>query len=254
MREEWYEELVNTLEAAPLALATRFGPWLTPLVPAFFVHRAMMSHLNTPVAWAWIAAVALEIVGIAATNSLLRAYQWEQERRKSDPAAPIVWNVIAATVYYGTAFLMVLFLEIWPDVVKFAPAFFVVLSGTSALVMALTGDQRRRERLVSQMSAKRQPNTSATRHTDRSLTGETVNNDDTDLTDRLQAGRKAKQQQAESALLTYIADNPDAPHSQIAQAVNRSRPWVSGKLTEWEEAGVIQKNGHGYVIVGGLEE
>jgi hypothetical protein len=244
------DDFLDKLEAAPLALATKFGPWLTPLVPAYFVQRAMTTTLHAPSQWGWLAAAALEVVGIAATNSLLRAYQWEKERRKIDPAAPLWWNVAACTVYYGTAFLLVFFLEIWPTAIKLAPAAFVILSGTSALVLALVGDQKRRERLVGELSDKRQADRSAKRYADtlptgqadRSLTGE-VNTPDID---RLQAGRRAKQQAAEQKLLTYITHQPDFTHNEAAHFVGRSRPWVSDKLKEFEDSGVIKKNGHGY--------
>ncbi len=247
---DWLDALMDKIEAAPLAIATKFGPWLTPLVPAFFVQRAMTNHLDAPPLWGWIAAAALEIVGIAATNSLLRAYQWEQERRKSDPSAPIWWNVVACVVYYGTAFLLVFIVEFWPEATAFAPAAFVILAGTSALVLALVGDQKRREKLVSQTSAKRQLTGSAKRQPDKSLTGNKVSKPDID---RLQAGRKAKQRQAEQKLLTFIADQPDFTHDEAAAYVGRSRPWVTGKLAEFEQAGVIHKNGQGYAVHGAVE-
>jgi len=241
------DTILDKIEAAPLAIATKLGPWLTPLVPAFFVQRAMIQHLDAPPKWGWIAAAALEIVGIAATNSLLRAYQWEQERRKSDPSAPIWWNVAACVVYYGTAFLLVFIIEFWPQATAFAPAAFVILSGTSALVLALVGDQKRRERLVNQTSAKRKKSKSANRQPDKLLTGSNVNKPDID---RLQTGRKAKQRQAEQRLLTFITDQSDFTHDEAADYVGRSRPWVTGKLAEFEQAGVIHKNGQGYVVNG----
>lgn len=245
------DEYLDKIEAAPLAIVTKFGPWLTPLVPAFFVSRAIVEHLKAPPMWGYIAAAALEVVGIAATNSLLRAYQWEQERRVSDPPAPVWWNVAACVVYYATAFLMVFFVELWPPSIKLAPAAFIVLSGTSALVLALVGDQKRRERVVSQLSAKRSAKRSGSGQSgrsvgqpDHSMTG--VNNPDTD---RLQAGRKAKQKEAEHALLAFVTKNNDFTHNEAAAAVGRARSWVTGKLSEFEERGVIQKNGQEYKVM-----
>lgn len=246
----WFDELLDQIEAAPLALITKFGPWITPLVPAYFVSRAMVKQLQAPELWGWVAAIALEVVGIAATNSLLRAYQWERERRKTDPAAPLWWNVSAALVYYLTAFLMVFFVELVPESLKLAPAMFVILSGTSALVLALVGDQKRRERLVTEMSHQRQADRSAKRLADKSVTSG-VSADHTDTLQAARQSRKASQEQAEAALLDYLSKHPDATHIQAAFNVNRSRPWVTGKIAEFEAAGIIKANGHGYEVNGG---
>jgi len=146
--EKHFDDFIDRLETLPLILATRFGPWLTPLVPAFFVHKAMVSRLEVPVLWAWIAAIALEIVGIAAMYSLLRAHQWNREKRKKDPAAPITWNIVTTSTYYLTALSLVLLIEFFPNVTKIIPAAFVILGGTSAGVLVLMGDQKRREREI----------------------------------------------------------------------------------------------------------
>ena len=110
------------------------------------------------------------------------------------------------------------------------------------------GDQKRREREVSQASANRQQRRSVTRQPDHSPTGDTVNKPDID---QLQKGRKAKQKAAEEKLLTFVADNGNFAHSEAAAAVGRSRPWVTGKLKELAANGVIIKqNGQGYTLRG----
>ncbi len=246
MRVERIISFFDQWETLPLALATKFGPWLTPFVPALFVQRAMVKHMQTPPAWGWLAAVSLEVVGIAAIKSLLRAYTWERERRKTDPPAPIAWNALAAVIYFATAFLLVLVLEFWPEAAKAAPASFVVLSGTSALILALADDQKRRERLVSKMVSKR----SAARSATKSVTGQPdQNNGQQRGNDKLLASKKAKQKQAEAALLTYLADHPRATHQEAADAIGRSRPWVTGKLAEFADAEVIRRNGKGVEII-----
>jgi hypothetical protein len=232
----------DAVESTLLALASKIGVWLTPLVPAYFVQRAMVEHLQAPPTWGWIAAAALEIVGLAAVKNLLRAYTWEQERRKTDPPAPMIWNIITAAVYYVTAFLLVLVIEFYPPATALAPAAFVVLSGAAALVIALSDDQNRRQAVVSQMSAKRQT-MSAKRQPPGS---ERVSQGQHPDTDRLQAARRRNQQQAEQRLLTWLADNPNATHDEAAAHVGRSRPWVTGKINEWRTAGIIHKNGAGY--------
>ncbi len=142
------DTLISDLEVIPVVLATRLGPWITPMVPAYFVHRAMVRHLDVPSFWGWMAAIALELVGVAAMFNLLNMYQYNQERRKIDPPAPLKWAMVTTCSYYITAFALVLFVEFFPDVIKFAPAAFIVLSGSSAAVLALINDQKRRVRTI----------------------------------------------------------------------------------------------------------
>ena len=255
-------EQLDRWESLPLALATRFGPWLTPLVPALFVQRALVAHLRTPPAWGWLAALSLELVGIAATNALLRAHAWERERRKSDPPAPLFWHFLAAAAYYFTALLLVLVMEFFPPAARLAPAMFVLLAGASALVLALSGDQRRREQLARTMSARRSANRSTNRSTNRSANPSatprlTVSHPDRDgqsgdanplPADPLapaNRSRKARQRAAERALRDLLTQHPTLSHAKAGRLVGRSRSWVSGKLAEWERAGLIRRNGQG---------
>jgi len=243
MKSEHILAFFDRWETVPLALAAKFGPWLTPLVPALFVQRALVSHLHTPPSWGWLAAVSLEVVGVAATNSLLHAHTWEQERRKSDPAAPLGWHIFAVAVYYATAFLLVLAMKFFPAAARLAPAMFVLLAGTSALVLALAGDQKRRESLTVQLSEKRSARRSVSRSENTALTvsfGQFAQTDgQSDILTRANLTRKLSKADAEEHLRRFFADHPDASHADAARAVGRSRSWVSGKLAEW-----YQQNGH----------
>lgn len=252
MNNNFFDQIENLF----LAVCTKLGLWITPLVPAYFVQRAMVNRLDTPSVWGWIAAAALEIVGIAATKNLLRAYTWNQEKRKTDPPAPLWWTAGAAGIYYVTAFLLVLVTEFLPSSVRLVPAAFVILSGASALVIALSADQYRRQQQVNQMvtnrSAKRQHQVSQRSLTSQptsppagGIEGGRVNNQDTD---RLQQGRLVSQHRAEQALLTFLADHPLTTHAEAADHVGRSRPWVTGKINDWLEQGLLTKNGHGLEV------
>lgn len=238
MKPEQILAFFDRWETVPLALATKFGPWLTPLVPALFVQRALVARLQTPPGWGWLAAITLEVVGIAATNSLLRAYTWERERRKSDPAAPLRWHVLAAAVYYATAFLLVLVMEFFPAAARLAPAMFVLLAGTSALVLALAGDQKRRENLTVKLSEKRSARRSASRSDNtRSPVnfGQFGHSDgQSDPLARANLTRRLSKSDAETRLRQFMADHPHASHAEAARAVGRSRSWVSTTLAQWK--------------------
>jgi hypothetical protein len=61
--------------------------------------------------------------------------------------------------------------------------------------------------------------------------------------------RSEDAQQAIERLLTFYADNPDAPQSEAADFADRSRSWVSQTLGELEAEGVIKRNGNGVEIL-----
>ncbi len=241
------ENIVEKIEAIPIVLATRLGPWITPLVPAFFVHRAMVKHLNVPTFWGWIAAIALEVVGVAAMFNLLRMYQYNQEKRKSDPAAPIVWAVVTTAAYYLTAFALVLFIEFFPDVVKFAPAAFIVLSGSSAGVLALISDQKRRE-LAVQLTKKKHPRKCPT----PSANNDTLSAQPSKLGGDLGAANAVRLSGVEvklDAVLDFVESNPNASYRQIGQHIGQSKSSGENYIKRLIEAGRLHKNGNGWEIL-----
>jgi uncharacterized protein YoxC len=61
--------------------------------------------------------------------------------------------------------------------------------------------------------------------------------------------RDAEAQEAIDALLNFYADNPNASQSEAAKAADRSRSWVSMRLSELEEAGTVKRNGDGVEVL-----
>ncbi len=60
MRESKVDGIILFLEdweRLPLALVTMAGPWLTPLVPAYFVAVAINKHLNAPISISIVAGL-----------------------------------------------------------------------------------------------------------------------------------------------------------------------------------------------------
>lgn len=245
--EQIWDLLIDKIETIPLILATRLGPWLTPLVPAYFVHRAMVAKLETPLIWAWIAALALEVVGVATMYSLLRAYQWNREKRKSDPTAPIVWNIAVSSIYYLTSFLLVLLIEFVPNAVKFAPAAFVILSGASAGTLALIADQKRREKDVklSKESVKKNRKSQDENLSD-GVSNNTVKYGDLTAINVNRDERKLRQQQE---MLDIYLDNPQVGVSEIARRLRMSRQTVYNYLNELEQDGLVHRNGDGVKVL-----
>jgi hypothetical protein len=141
-------EFLDDLERVALALVARVGPWLSPVAPAYAVHRAAVAELGYPRAVAWLMAAAIEAAGVSAFHVTLRLWSWNQERPEGSPSAPTVWGVGLIAVYLVVGIGLAVIVGLVPALVPFAPASFFVLAGVGYAVLALMSDQARREALA----------------------------------------------------------------------------------------------------------
>ncbi len=151
MRESKVDSIILFLEdweRLPLALVTMAGPWLTPLVPAYFVAVAINRHLNAPISISIIAGLILELVGIAGIAISTRSYVWNQNKRKTDPSAQFTLSLVAVVIYFATALLLTVLLEFRADLAKIAPGMFVIMAVSSGLILVLSGLQNQRQKEV----------------------------------------------------------------------------------------------------------
>ncbi len=109
-----------------------------------------------------------------------------------------------------------------------------------------------------------------TGQTDRSLTGQTDRPQTGQLTgqpdhplptpdrfqpahmpqlDRANRARRANREQATASLLEFFNLYPTASHREAAEAIGRSKSWVTGILADLEAAGQIHRNGHGVEVL-----
>jgi hypothetical protein len=147
----WTERTISTLddlERVALALVARIGPWLSPVAPAYAVHRAAVAELGYPRAVAWLMAAAIEAAGVSAFHVTLRLWSWNQERPEGSAAAPTAWGVGLILVYLVVGIGLAVIVGLVPALVPFAPASFFVLAGVGYAVLALMSDQARREALA----------------------------------------------------------------------------------------------------------
>jgi hypothetical protein len=147
----WTERTISTLddlERVALALVARIGPWLSPVAPAYAVHRAAVAELGYPRAVAWLMAAAIEAAGVSAFHVTLRLWSWNQERPEDSRAAPVAWGVGLILIYLVVGIGLAVIVGLVPALVPFAPASFFVLAGVGYAVLALMSDQARREALA----------------------------------------------------------------------------------------------------------
>jgi hypothetical protein len=193
-------------ERLPLAIVTMMGPWLTPLVPAYFVAVAINRHLQAPMWVSVIAGMILELVGIAGIAVTTRSYVWNRIRRKTDEPAQFILSLFAVSIYFVTALGLTVLLELFSDLAKIAPGMFVVMAVSSGLILVLSGMQNRREKAIeSERREKRER---------RELSGNLTGNitDHGALTSNSTKARAAE----------ILAQRPDISGAELARELGKS--------------------------------
>lgn len=245
-------------EATLTDLIAGLAPWLTPVPTAYLVGRATIAYLRWPLPIAIVAAVIIEALGLAAVNTALTLREYNAQRRKTDPRAPFAVAAALVGVYLAVAVLLTVALDIVPDLARWAPAVFPLLSLAGVTVLALRSDHRRRLAAIAaekaERSASRSVNRSASRSASVQVDGQAVaaersesrNLDNLDAANRSRAAQKAA---VTDALLNVYLNDPRLSYAEAGRAVGRSKSWVAAALGELETAGRVKRNGNGVEIL-----
>lgn len=139
-----FTETLDRIENAVTELATRAGPILGPVPTAYAIGKATLLHLAWPWPVALVAALVVECLGLATVNTALALWNYNKDKRKSDPRAPFALALALAGVYFGSAITLTVALDVAPSLALYAPALVPFLSLTGAGVLAIRADHRRR--------------------------------------------------------------------------------------------------------------
>lgn len=120
------------------------APWLAPIPTAWLVCAQTIKHLAWPVPVAICAALIVESLGLAATNTALELRDYNASKRKTDPRAPAWLAGLLVAGYILIAVVLTVALDVLPGLARWAPAIFPALSLTGAVILALRADHRRR--------------------------------------------------------------------------------------------------------------
>jgi hypothetical protein len=240
---------MNDLEKNTIRTVAKLSPWLAPLPSAYFVARSAVVHLTLPLPVALVVAAIIETLGLATVHTALWAYEWNVQKRKTDPTAPTALAVALGMVYVVSTLGLVVFLEVWPFLATYAPAIFPALAIVGALNLAMISRQEQREADVkaekAERKASRQGDRQAVRRADSvqmsdELSRIAVLNASLDVACQ---ARKVKRDARKNALLTFYASNPNAGPTEAGHAIGVSRQTIYAYLTELEAAGQISRNG-----------
>jgi hypothetical protein len=124
------------------------APWLAPVPTAYLIGRATAQHLEWPIWVAVAGAIVVECIGLTVANQALVLYNYNQDKRKSDPRAPLWLAILLVIVYLAVAVILTVLLDTLPDVAMYAPVIFPLLSLTGVTALALRADHQRRMRAI----------------------------------------------------------------------------------------------------------
>lgn len=233
---------MHTVEKGVVTMAAKVAPWLAPFPSAYFVARSAMVHLMLPLPVAVVVAAIIETLGLATVHTALWAYDWNVQKRRSDPRAPVGLAVALGSVYIIATLGLVVFLEVWPSLATYAPAIFPALAVVGAINLAFIARQEQREASVRAEKAERR----ARRRERYGMSRNTKS--DTHL-DTLLAARRAKRESRIRTLVSFYDSNPVAGATEAAAAVGVSRQTVYTYLAELESGGrIARSNGRVQVL------
>jgi heme exporter protein D len=259
---------MRAIETRITDLIAGLAPWLAPIPTAYLVGRATLGKLGWPLAVAICAALIVESLGLTATNTALTLYQYNRQRRKTDPAAPFGLAAGLVGAYVAVAVGLTVALDVAPSLAHYAPAIWPALSLTGVTLLALRSDHARRldliqadkqerrdaRRAAAQESAQAQHKT-GTRpaHNGQDLDAQTAHNGQ--LPKRPAAGRAVGNtaQAAQRAallekLLEAYANNPDLGATEAARRLGVHRNSIYNYTDDLITAGRLHRNGHGWEV------
>jgi hypothetical protein len=153
-------------EAATDALAG-LGPWLAPIPSAALVARASVTHLGWSQPIGLVAGAIIEVLGLTATSTALALWDYNESKRKTDPAAPLPLAIALVGFYYASTVGLTVLLDIAPTLSRYAPALFPTLALVGTVNLALRAQLKRRVAAIKEEKAARNRTPKTARKTER---------------------------------------------------------------------------------------
>ncbi len=246
-----FSEIENGLVDGIAAIS----PWITPLPSAVLVANAVVKDLHWIPALGWVTAAIIESLGLTTVSTSLLLWDYNAGKRKTDPAAPFLLAASLVGVYLVSTIGLTVFLDIFPELGRYAPALFPLLAMVGAVNLALRSGHRRRLSGIAQDRAERKAERQSSRQPFTQPGNPLMSNlasnivkTDTSL-DKAQAVRKANLTTRIDNLLTLYLDNPLMGATAAARALNISRQTVYTYLDQLEATGRIHRNGKGIEVI-----
>ncbi|MBN2005786.1 MAG: winged helix-turn-helix domain-containing protein [Anaerolineae bacterium] len=233
------DDLMGSLEAMALAVTTRAAAWISTIPTVMLTSRTVAQVFNLSQGAGLASSIALEVVGQSCADLWLSARAWNDTKRKCDPAADTQLAFAMMMVYFVSDFVLVSVLELPKafngELGHLSSLLFPIMQVVSTLVLTERAKHFKWAAVVAAEKAER----AAARADQHSPEPAAVNSVDAlaQVVDKRQA------------ILDYYFNHARATQTEVAQAVQCSRQYISQLLRKLESDGVIRKNGNGVEIV-----
>jgi len=251
-------------EAILLAGVVRLATWGSSIPNAVLVARSAAQMFGLSLAWGFVIAASLELIGHALIEHWQSAKDWNSAKRAGDPAVNVGLALALVIGYFIIDLAMVgalaygnfetsgewqQFLSLSYPLVGVGVA--LATDGRARLFRLKQAVQNERAEKAAERAAKR----TGARPVVQDVDGETFGNRSisTNL-DVLNDANRTRTEQKEAAivqLLDAYANDPNLSFSEAGRVCGRSKSWAAGALAELEAAGKVRRNGHGVEILEG---
>lgn len=283
MNDKWIQTAKNAenfmagLELVLLAVVGRLATWLAPLPSALLVGRALGDIFELAGAWPWVMAGTVELVGLVTSGLWLTAKEWNENKRKTDPAANERLALGALIFYFVVVVAILAVLELPVMLETGNPSGLVALlfpglSVVAILAMNERAAQTKRQAAIAQEKQERKaarqarrvskPPVSKTSVKDVSKTvkgtqpvrqpsaqAEHVQDVQNADLDALNVQRQAEKAEMLDRMLDIYLDSPRLGATEMSKRLGVSRASVYNYLGELEAAGRVKKNGSGVEVL-----
>jgi hypothetical protein len=126
-------------------------PWLAPIIPASIAFHNLMTYLEFPFWLAFVSALCIEFLGLAAVHTVFQLWEWNQTKRASDQIAPVSMAIGVGVAYLVIILTVNAMLEVtgfdtwtWQNVTHvLAKMLLSLLAAVSAFVLAIRSQHAR---------------------------------------------------------------------------------------------------------------
>jgi len=132
------------------------APWIAPMIPAYLAYTSLTTVLEFPSWMGFVGAVVIETLGVSTVQTALTVWEYNQDRRKSDPSAPIWPPLLVSGVYFVVVIVVNVLLDgSRPIVQQVAQALLSLLSAVAAVTLAVRANHARRLAAVAEEKMQR---------------------------------------------------------------------------------------------------
>lgn len=149
----WLLKLNEAMEVLVIDLIASWTPWVAPLIPAYMTYSSMTSKLSFPGWVAWAGAIAVEFLGLSSIQTAVTFWNYNSEKRVSDPRAPILVAILVGAFYLAVVITVNAILDTSGGLKILSKALLSSVSVSAGMTIALRAGHVRR---LQQVEAARQ--------------------------------------------------------------------------------------------------